>query len=625
VNGEWVEPGTKNNLLSSALANTKKISLSYRQRSFTIRFQPSELSNANLVNYKYILEGGDEGEILIQNDNEINFNALSSGDYVLKVYARTGLGPWSSTPAILEISIQAPFWNTWWFWSLMAIVLSIISYVYVRRRIEQGRREQVKLEIKITERTREIREQKKQIEIQNEQIQSEKDKVEEQQKLLQLEKDKSESILLNILPESSVKELKSKGKVKAKAFSIVTVMFTDVVGFTKISENMDPSRLVNKLDVMFRKFDEIIVFNRLEKIKTIGDAYMCAGGVPEKNSTNPIDTCLAALQIQDYMAKLKYDAIANHEDYWEIRLGINTGNVTAGVIGTQRLAYDIWGSTVNEAQRMEMLGEPGKVMVSGSTFSYIEPYFECEFKGKVQTKGKGLMDMYVVLRVKPELSKNNEGLYPNDRFLQIVNLHHFSTIKYYKTEHHVLKMLESGLESNLYYHSINHTKDVVKAVERLALLEGVTDEGLFLLKTAAIFHDAGFLESYSHNEPIGARMAEEILPQYGYTQDHIQTIKELIFVTQIPHKPTNKLQEIICDADLDYLGRNDFEEIADKLRRELKERGIIASDRKWDEIQISFLNQHKYFTKTSKESRQKTKEKNILLVQERLEKNEYLD
>ncbi len=625
VDGTWVVPGDKNKLLNSALANTKKISLSYRQRSFTIRFQPSELSNTNLVNYKYILEGADEGEILIQNDNEINFNALSPGDYVLKVYARTGLGQWSTTPATLEISIQAPFWNTWWFWSLMAIVLSLISYFYVRSRIEQGRREQVKLEIKIAERTREIREQKKQIEIQNEQIQSEKDKVEEQQKLLQLEKDKSESILLNILPESSVKELKSKGKVKAKAFSTVTVMFTDVVGFTKISENMDPNRLVNKLDVMFRKFDEIIVANKLEKIKTIGDAYMCAGGVPEKNSTNPIDTCLAALQIQDYMAKLKYDAIANHEDYWEIRLGINTGNVTAGVIGTQRLAYDIWGSTVNEAQRMEMLGEPGKVMVSGSTFSYIEPYFECEFQGKVQTKGKGLMDMYIVHRVKPELSKNNEGLYPNDRFLQIVNLHHFSTIKYYKTEHHVLKMLENGLESNLYYHSINHTKDVVKAVERLALLEGVTDEGLFLLKTAAIFHDAGFLESYSHNEPIGARMAEEILPQYGYTQDHIQTIKELIFVTQIPHKPTNKLQEIICDADLDYLGRNDFEEIADKLKRELKERAIISSDRKWDEIQISFLNQHKYFTKTAIETRQITKEKNIILVQERLERDEYLD
>lgn len=625
VDGNWVAPGEKKSILNSTLAITKQISLSYRQRSFTIRFQPSELSNSNLVNYKYILEGSDEGEIVIGANNEIIFNALSPGSYTLKVYARIGLGPWSNAPATLEIIVQAPFWSTWWFWSLMAVVLSLVTYFFVRRRIEQGRREQVKLELKINERTREIREQKKQIEIQNNVIQREKEKVEEQQKLLQIEKDKTEGILLNILPESSVKELKSRGKVTAKAFTTVSVMFTDVVGFTKISENMTPHRLVGKLDVMFRKFDEIIVANNLEKIKTIGDAYMCAGGVPEKNSTNPIDTCLAALQIQDYMAKLKYDAIANHEDYWEIRLGINTGSLTAGVIGTQRLAYDIWGSTVNEAQRMEMLGEPGKVMVSGSTFSYIEPYFECEFKGKVQTKGKGLMDMYIVHRIKPELSVNNEGLYPNERFNKIVNLHHFSSIKYYKTEHHVLKMLESGLEANLYYHSINHTKDVVKSVERLALLEGVTDEGLFLLKTAAIFHDAGFLESYDMNEPIGARMASEILPQYGYTEDHIQTIKELIYVTQIPHKPTNKLQEIICDADLDYLGREDFEEIADKLRRELKERNIISSDKKWDEIQIAFLRQHKYFTKTAIELRQKIKENNIQIVLDRMERNEYND
>ena len=625
VDGKWVMPDEKNSVLKSTLANTKQLSLSYKQRSFTIRFQSSELCNPNLINYKYILEGSDEGEIFIQGTNEINFNALSPGTYTLKVYARSGLGVWSAHPATLEIIVQAPFWSTWWFWTIMAIILSFISFIFIRRRIDQGRREQVRLEIKIAERTREIREQKKQIELQSEQIQLKKEKVEEQQKLLQIEKDKTESILLNILPESSVKELKSLGKVTAKAFSTVTVMFTDVVGFTKISENMSPSRLVSKLDIMFRKFDEIIVANRLEKIKTIGDAYMCAGGVPETNSTNPIDTCLAALQIQDYMAKIKYDALANYEDYWEIRLGINTGPVTAGVIGTQRLAYDIWGSTVNEAQRMEMLGEAGKVMVAGSTFSYIEPYFECEFKGKVQTKGRGLMDMYVVHRIKPELSVNNEGLFPNERFNQIVNLHHFSSIKYYKTEHHVLQMLESGLDSNLYYHGINHTKDVVKAVERLALLEGVTDEGLFLLKTAAIFHDAGFLESYHHNEPIGARMAEEILPQYGYTEDHIQTIKELIYVTQIPHKPTNILQEIMCDAHLDYLGREDFEEIADKLRRELKERAIITSDKKWDEIQINFLNQHKFFTKTAIQTRQKLKEQNILSVQERLERNDYLD
>ena len=625
VDGKWVSPDAENGILKSTLAHTKQLSLSYKQRSFTIRFQPSELCNPNLINYKYILEGSEEGEVFIQGTNEINFNALAPGNYTLKVFARSGLGAWSSQPAIIEIIVQSPYWSSWWFWSLTALILSFISYVYIRRRIDQGRREQVRLEIKITERTREIREQKKQIELQSEQIRLKKEKVEEQQKQLQIEKDKTESILLNILPESSVKELKSYGKVTAKAFSTVTVMFTDVVGFTKISENMSPSRLVSKLDIMFRKFDEIIVANRLEKIKTIGDAYMCAGGVPETNSTNPIDSCLAALQIQDYMAKIKYDALANLEDYWEIRLGINTGQVTAGVIGTQRLAYDIWGSTVNEAQRMEMLGEAGKVMVSGSTFAYIEPYFECEFKGKVQTKGRGLMDMYAVHRIKPELSLNNEGLFPNERFNQIVNLHHFSSIKYYKTEHHVLQMLELGLDANLYYHGVHHTKDVVKAVERLALLEGVTDEGLFLLKTAAIFHDAGFLESYQHNEPIGARMAEEILPQYGYTEDHIQTIKELIYVTQIPHKPKNKLQEIMCDADLDYLGREDFDEIADKLKRELMERALISSSKKWDEIQITFLNQHTYFTKTAIQTRQKVKEKNIASVKVRLEKNSYLD
>ena len=118
---------------------------------------------------------------------------------------------------------------------------------------------------------------------------------------------------------------------------------------------------------------------------------ICAAGVPEISSTNPMDACIAALQIQDYMERVKYDAIANHEDFWEIRLGINTGNVTAGVIGSERLAYDIWGSTVNQAQRMEMLGEPGKVCISGSTFNFIEPYFECEYKGKVPTKSKGLL------------------------------------------------------------------------------------------------------------------------------------------------------------------------------------------------------------------------------------------
>jgi class 3 adenylate cyclase len=570
------------------------------------------------------LEGSDEGELFLGPTNEIRFNALSSGEYVLYVYARVGEGPWGQ-PAKLVIVITPPYWASWWFISLSSLIGVVLIIWAVRKRVDYERREQVKLEMKIADRTREIRMQNEKIESQKKQLEEEKTKVEEQQRLLQIEKDKSEKLLKNIIPAETVEELKNKGKASARAYKVVSVLFTDFVGFTKIAEHMNPSDLVERLDVYFRKFDEIIVKNSLEKIKTIGDAYMCAGGVPVRNGTNPIDTCLAALQIQDYMRKLKNDAIINNTDYWELRLGINTGEVTAGVIGSQKLAYDIWGSTVNQAQRMEMLGEPGKVTISGNTFLHVEPYFECVFRGKVQSKGKGLIDMYTVERIKPELSENGEGIYPNERFKKIVELHHFSSINYYKAERHIMRVLEKGLSDKLHYHSISHTRDVVKAVERIALMEGVTDEGLFLLKSAATYHDAGFVEQYDKNEPVGARMAEEILPKYGYTEQHIAKIKELIFVTQIPHQPKNKLEEIMCDADLDYLGREDFHEIADKLRRELRDHGKISSDRKWDEIQIMFLEQHKYFTETSIKTRQDKKLKNLDEVRLRLEKNQYID
>jgi predicted metal-dependent HD superfamily phosphohydrolase len=321
----------------------------------------------------------------------------------------------------------------------------------------------------------------------------------------------------------------------------------------------------------------------------------------------------------------KNNSIINNTEYWELRLGINTGEVVAGVIGSERLAYDVWGATVNQAQRMEMLGEPGKVTITGNTFVLVEPYFECVFRGKAQSKSRGLIDMYTVERIKPELSVDGEGVVPNERFQQIVNLHLYSSINYYKAERHIVKVLEKGLSDKLHYHGIAHTKDVVRAVERLALIEGVTDEGLFLLKSAATYHDAGFVEQYDKNEPIGARLAEEILPKYGYTEQHINTIKELIYVTQIPHKPSNNLEEIICDADLDYLGRDDFHEIADRLRRELREHGKIDSDRKWDEIQVQFLTAHKYFTATSLKTRAGKKEKNLEEIKARLLKDEYVD
>ena len=617
--------GKEFNAFELARLNDGVLSLDYRQRSFTVFFQPTNLCAPELIVYKYILEGEQIDTKVFSHTNSVNFNALSFGKYTLKIYARIGDGPWSKVPATLVFVINPPYWATFLFWAIVVLLIFFSVYFIIRNRINQTRRDQVRLEMKIAERTREIRLQKSQIEIQNSLINEEKNKVIAQQKLLFKEKEIAEKWLKNALPVQVVKELNMNGKVQAKAYEFVTLMFTDVVGFTKIAESMSASRLVSKLDVIFRKFDTISSVNNLEKIKTIGDAYMVAGGIPEKNSTHPIDSCIAALQIQDYMNTLKYEAIANGKDYWQLRVGINSGPVTAGIIGKLKIAYDVWGATVNQAQRMEMLGEPGKVTISESTFNFIEPYFECEYKGRAQTKSKAMIDMYVVHAIKAELSLNGEGLKPNDRFYQIVQLHFFSAIKYYKAEHEMIKKLTDGLQAHLLYHSVEHTKDVVRSVERIAFQEGITDEGLFLLKTAALFHDAGFLKQYESNEAIGAKMAADILPKYGYTEQHIKTIVELIHVTEIPHKPLNHLQEIMCDADLDHLGRNDFQVIADNLKAELKTMNKINSDRKWDENQVRFLNQHTYFTPSAIKSRALKKQENLAVILARLEENNYTD
>lgn len=624
LDGDWLRPG-ESDLLKHSISNTYEIKLGYKQRSFTIKIMPTDLSNPQMIEYKYVLEGSNEGEIFIGNFNQIHFTLLQPGEYTLKVYARLANDSWSVNPASLKIHVAAPFWQSIWFWLGFALMIGILVLIYIRKRIDNERREQVRLEMKIAERTSEIREQNSEIEKQKRTIVTKNNLLQRQKNLLEVEKEKTEKFLKNIIPESTYEELKTKGRASARAYTTVSVMFTDFVGFTKSAEKMNATELVNELDIYFRKFDEIIVLNNLEKIKTMGDAYMCAGGVPVRNNTNPIDTCLAALQIQESMRIMREDAKQSGRIVWDLRLGINTGEVTAGVIGSEKLAYDIWGSTVNQAHRMEMLGEPGKVTISGNTFKFIEPYFLCTFRGKVKSKSKELIDMYTVDSIKPELSIDGEGLYPNEKFKEIVNLHFYSNINYYKAERHIIRVLEKQLSPKLHYHSIAHTKDVCDAIERLALSEGITDEALFLLKSAATYHDAGFVEQYEHNEPIGARMAEEILPDYGYSPQHIEQIKELIFVTQIPHKPKNNLEEIMCDADLDYLGREDFHEIADRLRLELREHGKIDSDRAWDEIQVKFLTLHKYFTKTAKDMRDEKKSQNLQEIKDRLARNEYKD
>jgi len=207
------------------------------------------------------------------------------------------------------------------------------------------------------------------------------------------EKKRSEALLLNILPFETAKELKEKGKSEAKLFDDVTVMFTDFKGFTLISEKLSPSELVAEIDACFSTFDEIVTRYNIEKIKTIGDSYMCAGGLPVPKKDNAADVVAAALEFRDFMVKRKSGA---GNPGFEIRIGIHTGSVVAGIVGTKKFAYDIWGDTVNIASRMESSGEPGKVNISEITYEQVKDKFTCTHRGKIQAKNKGEIDMYFV-------------------------------------------------------------------------------------------------------------------------------------------------------------------------------------------------------------------------------------
>lgn len=242
-----------------------------------------------------------------------------------------------------------------------------------------------------------------------------------QQEEIVQEKERSETLLLNILPRQVADELKASGKASIRQYEMVSVLFTDFKGFTSIAEKITPVELVRELESCFLKFDEIIEKYNIEKIKTIGDAYMAAGGIPIANQTNPLDVILAGLEMQYFMNDLKARKKAAGEPYWELRLGINTGKLIAGVIGKKKFAYDVWGDTVNTASRMESSGEVGKVNISGKTFELVKDFFECKHRGKVTAKGKGEIDMYFVHRIKPNLSEDELGLVPNAQFNDMRN------------------------------------------------------------------------------------------------------------------------------------------------------------------------------------------------------------
>jgi adenylate cyclase len=407
-----------------------------------------------------------------------------------------------------------------------------------------------------------------------------------------IEKEKTEALLANVLPKNTASEIMEKGKATKIKYNFVTVLFSDIQGFTKIAEEMNPEVLIDELDKFFFHFDSVVEKFGIEKIKTIGDAYMCAGGIPEKNRTNPVEVILAALEMRGYMDKLKEASELEGMKFWDIRIGIHTGTVVAGVVGQKKLSYDIWGDTVNTASRMESSGEAGKINISGTTYEFVREFFDCEFRGKMPVKYKGELEMYFVNGIIPELCDEQGG--PNRKFIIKMQM-----IKLQDIEEMVLKMFDDEAPPNLYFHNSSMVKNITNHVELLSRAEKLPDEHFINLKLASVFLLTGYISDYEKPMEASLRLVEEILPGYGFSQENVELTKNLIR-NSFSDLRESLADNILHDAIYDYLGRIDYMKLTDKLLRERTEYGKHSNTKSWLEYQKKQLTEHDFITNSAR-------------------------
>jgi ligand-binding sensor domain-containing protein/class 3 adenylate cyclase len=340
----------------------------------TFHFSAIDWQSPHRIRYAYKMEGLDPEWSSADQKNTADYRNVPSGKFTFKVKAKSGTGEWGPEFAY-AFRILPPWWQTWW--ARLGYLLLVLGcfYLIYRWRVAALEKRQIHLEETVTERTAEIVSQKE---------------------IILKEKERSDSILKNILPDETASELKQHGYVNPKTYEVVSVLFTDFKGFTQVSEQLSPVDLVEEIHYCYKAFDMIMERFGIEKIKTIGDAYMAAGGIPTPNANNPVNTVKAALAIRDFMEVYQNRRKQEGRTPFEIRIGVHTGPVVAGLVGIKKFAYDIWGDTVNTAARMESSGAVGQVNISGQTYEKVKAHFRCVHRGKIPAKNKGELDMYFV-------------------------------------------------------------------------------------------------------------------------------------------------------------------------------------------------------------------------------------
>ena len=560
INGDSVifgpaKSGTQNSVISLNLE------LNYRYNNITFELSPSDS-----INYQFFLEGFDKEWSRWNQVSFKEYTNLHSGKYVFRIrYIISGNSGGETTLISFKV---LPIW----YLSRLALIIYVLLgglIIWTLSDLLNLRfaRKLFKLEQIINKRTED----------------------------LIIEKEKTEALLANVLPKNTASEIMEKGKATKIKYNFVTVLFSDIQGFTKIAEEMNPEILIDELDKFFFYFDSVVEKFGIEKIKTIGDAYMCAGGIPEKNRTNPVEVILAALEMKSYMKKLKESSEIEGMKYWDIRIGIHTGTVVAGVVGQKKLSYDIWGDTVNTASRMESSGEAGKINISGTTYEFVREFFDCEYRGKMPVKYKGELEMYFVNGIIPGL-RNEDGT-PNRKFLVKMQM-----IKLQDIEEMIIKLFDEEAPPNLYFHNSVMVKSICNQVELIAKAEKLPDEEFIILKLASVFLLSGYITDYEKPMEASLRLAEEILPGYGFTQHDVDSTKTIIR-NSFFNKRESLSDSILHDARYDYLGRVDYLKLIERLLREQTEYGKHSDRKTRIDSLLKDLSDHEFITDAARKLR----------------------
>lgn|GEM_PF-6296828 len=602
----YIQPNTKRPLFFQISLNTDSIvppsyfnqenelRIDYKYNSIQFDFVAPIFENSDKVTYTYFLDGYSKSWSEPGTQTSKTFHNLSAGNYTFRVKSIDVFGS-ESPENTFSFTVKSPHLLQWWTFLIYAVLLLPVYFLLSLL---------FKLLKKIITR-----------------------KLKQQNKELQENYTKATQIIENILPKQAFEELSAKGNVSPRFFQKVSILFCDIANFTQISEQNETT-LIEKLNSIFTTFDTVIEKYRIEKIKTIGDAYMCAGGIPQENDTNPVEIVLAALEMQAEIQRMQ----TSETRPWHVRIGIHTGQVIAGIIGSKKYFYDIWGDSVNTASRMESSGKIGEINISHDTYLLVQDYFDCHYRGKIMAKNKGLLKMYFVKGIKNHLTDDPQRIKPNAEFNAILE-----DLRYKDLEEKILSIYthyEKNKENqhifadiqitnkhfvDYSYHNLFHVQDVVRYAEIIGRNEGVSDEEILILKLAALFHDIGLTQSYKNHEAHSVAIAQTVLAGAHYTPEQIEKVCELIEVTRMPQTPKNLLEQIICDADLDYLGREDYIPRAFDLYNEFLACGEIEkSEQEWIKLQIKFLQNHTFFTESEKRNRDGVKQKYIADLQTRL-------